>query len=109
MQAANKNGKRKMTAYGGQAVIEGVMMRGAYRVAVAVRNPQGKVVIHEERLNPALYRGPLSQIPFLRGLTILWDALGIGTRALMWSAQVSLGQENSVFEASPTLTAVSLS
>jgi uncharacterized protein YqhQ len=99
----------KTLAYGGQAVIEGVMMRGRHRVAVAVRNPQGRIVIHEEELNPAIYRGPISQVPFLRGLTMLWDALGIGTRALMWSASVSLGDEKPAFEASPAMTAVSMS
>src|SRR5215212_6350507 len=99
----------KTLAYGGQAVIEGVMMRGRHRVAVAVRNPQGRIVIHEEELNPAIYRGPISQVPFLRWLTMLWDALGIGTRALMWSAGVSLGDEKPAFEASPAMTAVSMS
>src|SRR5436305_61064 len=100
---------RKTLAYGGQAVIEGVMMRGAHQVAVAVRNPQGRIVIHEEALNPAIYRGPISRIPFLRGLTMLWDALGIGTRALMWSASVALGEDKPVFEASPAMAAVSMS
>ena len=44
-------------SYGGQAVIEGVMMRGAHKVAVAVRNPKGEIVVHEEALNATLYRG----------------------------------------------------
>src|SRR5215813_11833884 len=69
------------------------MMRGAHRVAVAVRNPHGKIVVYEENLNPLLYRGPFSQLPFLRGLSLMWDSLGIGMRALMWSANVALGNE----------------
>ena len=81
--------------YGGQAVIEGVMMRGSRRLAVAVRNPEGEIVTRTEPLNAALYNGPLGRIPLLRGLTMLWDALGLGVKALMWSADVALGEEES--------------
>ncbi len=83
-------------SYGGQAVIEGVMMRGAYNAAIAVRNPEGGIVIREVPLNAALYRGPISKIPFVRGLTMLWDALGLGTKALLWSADVALGEEEDI-------------
>lgn len=83
----------KLASYGGQAVIEGVMMRGAHRVAVAVRNPQGKIVVYEERLNPFPLAGLVGHMPFLRGLALMWDSLGIGFRALMWSANVALGNE----------------
>ncbi len=88
--------ERKRFSYGGQAVIEGVMMRGSRRVAVAVRNPKGEIVVHEEELNPTIYRGLISRVPFLRGLTMLWDALGIGVRALMWSADVASGAEQPI-------------
>ena len=84
----------KQFSYGGQAVIEGVMMRGAHRAAVAVRGPDGQIVIHEQPLNAALYRGRISRTPFVRGLVGLWDALGLGTRALMWSADVALAEED---------------
>jgi uncharacterized protein YqhQ len=79
--------------YGGQAVLEGVMMRGSKAMAVAVRNPEGEIVTHVEPVNQALYSGPISRIPFLRGLTMLWDALGLGMRSLMFSADVALGEE----------------
>ncbi|MCO6450044.1 MAG: DUF1385 domain-containing protein [Caldilineales bacterium] len=79
--------------YGGQAVIEGVMMRGRNQVAVAARNPEGEIVVHEEPLPPRLYQGRFSKIPFLRGTLLLWDALVLGTRALMWSADVALVEE----------------
>ena len=85
----------KQFSYGGQAVIEGVMMRGAHKAAIAVRNPKGEIVIHEQPLNAALYRGRISKTPFLRGLVGLWDALGLGTRALMWSADVALDEGDS--------------
>ncbi len=83
----------KQFSYGGQAVIEGVMMRGAHKVAIAVRNPKGEIVLEEQPLNAALYRGWIARTPFFRGLVGLWDALGLGTRALMWSADVALGEE----------------
>lgn len=83
----------KQFSYGGQAVIEGVMMRGAHVAAVAVRDPKGGIVVHEQPLNAALYRGKISKTPFIRGLVGLWDALGLGTRALMWSADIALGVE----------------
>ncbi len=84
----------KQFSYGGQAVIEGVMMRGAHKFAVAVRNPAGEIVIHEQPISAALYRGWVSRTPFVRGIVGLWDALGLGTRALMWSADVALGEDD---------------
>lgn len=80
--------------YGGQAVIEGVMMRGRQQLAVAVRNPQGHIVVHQEPLPARIYRGRISRIPFVRGLVLLWDALGLGTRALMWSADIAVAEES---------------
>lgn len=75
--------------YGGQAVIEGVLIRGRTRAAVAVRTPDGRIVVREIPLNSLLYRARWARLPFLRGLTALWDALVLGTRALMWSADVA--------------------
>jgi len=82
--------------YGGQAVMEGVMMRGSKALAVAVRQPDGNIVLHTEPLDPKIYSGRLSKIPFLRGLTGLWDALVLGIRTLMWSAEAALGPEEEV-------------
>ena len=80
-------------SYGGQAVIEGVMMRGSKALSVAVRNPKGEIVIHTEPLDPRIYGGKVAKIPFLRGLTLLWDALGLGIKSLMFSAEVALEEE----------------
>jgi uncharacterized protein YqhQ len=82
--------------YGGQAVIEGVMMRGSQTMAVALRRPEGDIVVEKEPLNETLYRGPISRIPFLRGLVMLYDALGLGMKALMTSADVAVGEEASL-------------
>ncbi len=79
--------------YGGQAVIEGVMMRGRKRMAVAVRAADGQIVVHEEPLTAAIYTQKWGQWPFVRGLGTLWDALGLGMRALLWSADVALREE----------------
>ncbi len=73
---------------GGQAVIEGVMMRGRRWAAVAVRAPSGRIVTRSERLPVRLYSGWIGRTPFLRGLTVLWDSLGLGMKALMFSADV---------------------
>lgn len=87
------NDAERLKTYGGQAVIEGVMMRGSRAVAVAVRNPQGQIVIHSEPLNPRVYQR-WTRIPLVRGLVMLWDALGLGIRALMFSADVALEEED---------------
>jgi uncharacterized protein YqhQ len=82
----------RIISYGGQAVIEGVMMRGQVAVAVAMRAPNGEIVIHREKLS-GLYRSAIARIPFLRGVILLWDALGLGMRALTLSANLQTGEE----------------
>lgn len=82
----------RMPTYGGQAVIEGVMMRGSQSVAIAMRAPDNQIVIHTEPLS-SIYRSRLSKIPFLRGVIALWDALGLGMRALTISANVQTGEQ----------------
>jgi uncharacterized protein YqhQ len=78
--------------YGGQAVIEGVMMRGKEAVAIAMRAPNREIVIHHEALG-GLYQSRIAKIPFLRGLVMLWDALGLGMRALTISANTQTGED----------------
>jgi uncharacterized protein YqhQ len=74
-------------SYGGQAVIEGVMMRGKYNAAIAVRPPEGEIIVKQEPLG-SFYRGFFSKVPFLRGIPLLWDSLGLGMKALFFSAEV---------------------
>jgi uncharacterized protein YqhQ len=78
--------------YGGQAVIEGVMMRGPEKWAVAVRTPSGKIVIEERPLASAL-NTPLFKLPFIRGLVALYDALVLGIEALVYSANQAVEEE----------------
>jgi uncharacterized protein YqhQ len=75
--------------YGGQAVLEGVLMRGAHTAAIAVRRPDNdEIVVKTEPVNATIYRGPVSKIPVVRGFPMLWDALGLGMHALFFSADV---------------------
>ncbi|MHB8618826.1 MAG: DUF1385 domain-containing protein [Chloroflexota bacterium] len=83
----------KLPTYGGQAVIEGVMMRGRKQLSVAVRDPRGEIVLHTEPLPPRVYDSRLTTFPFIRGLILLWDMLVLGMRTLMFSAQVAIPQE----------------
>lgn len=82
--------------YGGQAVIEGVMMRGRTHMAVAVRHPQGHIVLHDEPLRGRIYTSRWFRLPFLRGLGVLWDALALGLRTLTFSANVALAEEEDI-------------
>lgn len=82
----------KLPPYGGQAVIEGVMMRGASSVAIAMRAPSNEIVVHSEELS-GIYKSKLAKMPFLRGLVVLWDALGLGMRALTISANTQTGED----------------
>ncbi len=90
--------------YGGQGVIEGVMMRGRKSMTVAVRNPSGEIVLHSEPLSGGIYDSAWRKIPFVRGLLVLWDTLVLGTRTLMYSANVALSEEEVEFTA-PTILA----
>ena len=82
----------RIISYGGQAVIEGVMMRGKKAFAIAMRAPDGNIVVHKEDL-AKVYRSRITQIPFLRGIILLWDALGLGMRALTVSANTQTGED----------------
>jgi uncharacterized protein YqhQ len=90
-----RDSELKLPAYGGQAVIEGVMMRGKRYVAIAMRDPDNNIVIHQEELG-GIYKSRLAKIPFLRGLVMLWDALGLGIRALTISANTQTGEKEKI-------------
>ncbi len=87
--------KSRFPMYGGQAVIEGVMMRGTQSVAIAMRTPNKDISLHKEPLG-ALYKLKIIKIPFLRGLIMLLDALILGTRALTISANAQTGEEEKI-------------
>ncbi|MEN8242442.1 MAG: DUF1385 domain-containing protein [Chloroflexota bacterium] len=86
-----------LPAYGGQAVIEGVMMRGARAVAIAMRDPNNEIVLHTEPLGK-IYQSKIPKLPFLRGLVMLWDAMALGMRALTISANMQTEDEEEQIE-----------
>jgi uncharacterized protein YqhQ len=79
--------------YGGQAVIEGVMMRGADHWAVAVRTPGGGIHVESHQIDSIGKRFPFLRKPFLRGVIVLGQSLSIGMRALTISATRSAEEE----------------
>ncbi len=78
---------------GGQAVLEGVMMRSPHALAVAVRLPNGTVLLKDEPFTSFSERWPLFKRPLLRGPVILVEALVTGVKALTFSAQAALEEE----------------
>lgn len=77
--------------YGGQAVIEGVMMRGQRNMAVAVRSPSGQVHVSTKPISNS--QTGIRRVPFLRGVVVLVESLVLGVGALLESANISLGEE----------------
>ncbi|HZK54621.1 MAG TPA: DUF1385 domain-containing protein [Desulfosporosinus sp.] len=82
----------KPVQYGGQAVIEGVMMRGPLESAIAVRLPNGEIEVSRVLLN-TWAKKPIFKLPLIRGFVALVDSLIVGTRALTFSANRSMGEE----------------
>lgn len=77
--------------YGGQAVIEGVMIRGPEHMAVAVRHPSGRIIRHSEQLG-GLYTGRARRIPLIRGAVVLWETMVLGMRALNYSSRIAFDE-----------------
>jgi uncharacterized protein YqhQ len=92
-----KTEKLRLPTYGGQALIEGVLMRGSKYLAAAYRKPDGEIIVETEELGK-IYQSPLRKVPFLRGLIILWDALGLGTKYLTKSANFQTEDEKEKIE-----------
>lgn len=84
--------KDRLPSYGGQALIEGVMMRGSKNVALAMRSPDGSIVIQTEALG-GIYKSWIARVPFVRGLILLWDSLVLGMRMLTISANLQGGED----------------
>ncbi len=87
--------KLKLPAYGGQALIEGVLMRGTHFLSAAFRDPEGKIVLKSEELG-GLYTSKFARIPFLRGIVVLWDSLGLGMKYITYSANIQTGEDEKI-------------
>jgi uncharacterized protein YqhQ len=95
-------------SYGGQAVLEGVMMRGVRQATVAVRQPTGGIAYKHFPLDTQR-RAKWEKVPFVRGVVLLWDMLNLGVRALNFSASASTGEdEETVAQASKGSLVVAL-
>jgi uncharacterized protein YqhQ len=80
--------------YGGQAVMEGVMMRGRRNMAVAVRAQNGEIAVYHEPLKSGKWTERARPLPFIRGVFMLWDTMVLGMRSLVFSANVGLIEGN---------------
>jgi uncharacterized protein YqhQ len=81
-------------AYGGQALMEGVLMRGRNAIAVALRHPDGRIVTAREPLDRGIHANRAAKWPFVRGLVVLYETLVIGTRWLVRSANVQAQEDD---------------
>src|SRR5712692_1784123 len=96
-----KRGGKQPFFYGGQAVIEGVMMRGKSHYAVAVRLPTinpdtltREIVVDRGELKAPIYTHPIWKLPFVRGLALIGEQLHLGMKSLIWSANMNAGSQN---------------
>ena len=79
--------------YGGQAVIEGVMIRGRSHFSLAVRRQDGTIYRQQELLNN-IFTGPVRRVPLLRGILVLLESLSLGVKALRRSANIAMQEED---------------
>ena len=84
------NKERFKTSVGGQALMEGIMMRGPERICCAVRKPDGTI---ETKIDPVKHHGVWTKIPLVRGAISMIESLIVGYRYMMYSAQVSMGDD----------------
>ncbi|MFP4200535.1 MAG: DUF1385 domain-containing protein [Clostridia bacterium] len=94
MPSEERDDMNKATRAGGQAVIEGVMMRAGSRMAVAVRAPDGEISLYRERVASLGERYPVLRLPIVRGGVTLIESLSLGIKALMFSANIQAQSED---------------
>jgi len=99
MELATKRGKEEPSlAFGGQAVIEGVMIRSRKHMVICVRRPNGEILTKTEEIKSLSERYRILKIPFLRGILALFETLYLGVKGLYFSANVSLEEEDEKIE-----------
>lgn len=92
--------------YGGQAVIEGVMMRGPERMAIAVRKPDGNIALHVEKVSSVIRKYPILKLPILRGVVALFETLIMGINALLFSANEAAPDDEKLSKGELTVTTI---
>jgi uncharacterized protein YqhQ len=93
MAKKKKEFKKPELAIGGQAVIEGVLMRTNEKYAIAVRQPSGKIIVKKEKYISRTKKNKFLGLPFVRGIIMLWETLMLGYKALTFSANESLREQ----------------
>ena len=88
-----KNSKPEL-AIGGQAVIEGVLMRTNEKYAIAVRQPNGRIIVKKEKYFSSTKKSKVLGLPLIRGVVMLWETLLLGYKALTFSANQALVAED---------------
>ena len=95
--------EKYLPSYGGQALIEGVLMRGKKYLAASFRKPDGSIETVTEELK-GIYKSKITKIPLLRGLVSLWDSLGLGMKYLSISANMQTGEDEKITPVEMVLT-----
>jgi uncharacterized protein YqhQ len=93
MVQGKEKSKKPELAIGGQAVIEGVLMRTNEKYAVAIRQPNGKILVKKEKYISITKRNKILGLPFVRGVIMLWETMSLGYKALTFSANQMLKEE----------------
>ena len=97
--------EKSLPSYGGQALIEGVLMRGKKYLAASFRKPDGTIETVTEELS-GIYKTNIRKIPFLRGLISLWDSLGLGMKYLSISANMQTGEDEKITPVEMVITMI---
>ncbi len=98
MEPTAKEREEPSLAFGGQAVIEGVMIRSKNHMVICVRQPNGQILTKTEKIKSLSERYGVLKIPFLRGIVALFETLYLGVKGLYFSANVSLEEEDEKIE-----------
>lgn len=106
MKLATKGKEEPSLAFGGQAVIEGVMIRSKKHMVTCVRQPNDEIVTNVEEIKSVSERHKVLRLPFLRGIVALFETLYIGVKGLYFSANASLEEEEKLNPKEIVLTVV---
>jgi len=97
MKLFSQSREEPSLAFGGQALMEGIMIRSRTHVVMCVRQPSNKILTHTEKINSMSERHKILGLPFLRGIVGLFEALYLGVKGLYFSANVALEEEEEKF------------
>ena len=105
-EISRERDKKSAVSYGGQALIEGVMMRGPGRVAIAIRRRDGQIAVRVDEYEAVQNRWPVLRLPIVRGVVALIESLVVGINALMYSANQTLDEDEQLTRGQMTVTVV---